>query len=113
MIDSELRVWLIEANNNPGLSECKSTALGSVLNSMMEHVVQVAVDPLFPPPPISPKLNTKYTTIPQSILEENRFELIFDQERDAVPLADIPELFFMNAEIKQDFDKKIREYEED
>jgi len=32
MIDSELRVWLIEANNNPGLSECKSTTLGRVLN---------------------------------------------------------------------------------
>jgi hypothetical protein len=59
---------------------------------MMEHVVQIAVDPLFPPPPLSTKINTKYTSIPENILQDNKFELIFDQERDARPLKDIPEL---------------------
>jgi len=53
---------------------------------MIENVIRVAVDPIFPPPNSS-KINTKHKTIPQEVLENNKFELIFDEERDRPALS--------------------------
>lgn len=111
MFDSNLKVWLIEANNNPGLSECKSPALNRVLSYMMEHMIQIAVDPLFPPPYTS-KVNTNYLQVPENMFKENKFELIFDQDRDGIELEKIEELDEINELVKIDMEKISARYED-
>jgi hypothetical protein len=49
MLDRELKPYLIEANSNPCL-EVAGTVLGRIIPSLLEQVLRVAVDPLFPPP---------------------------------------------------------------
>lgn len=53
---------------------------------MIENIIRIAVDPVFPPPNSS-KINTKHKTIPENVLENNKFELIFDEERDRPALS--------------------------
>jgi hypothetical protein len=48
--------------------------------------LRIAVDPIFPPPNSS-KINTKHKTIPEFVFENNKFELIFDEERDRPALS--------------------------
>ena len=40
---------------------------------MLENVLRIAVDPIFPPP-TSSKINTKHKFIPEGILDNNKFE---------------------------------------
>jgi hypothetical protein len=40
---------------------------------------RIAIDPIFPPPEASKWTGGKSYKIPESILEANRFELIFDE----------------------------------
>lgn len=51
LIDENFKVWLIEANTNPCL-ELSSPLLGRIIPSMLENAFRVAVDPIFPPPPL-------------------------------------------------------------
>lgn len=53
---------------------------------MLENCIRIAVDPIFPPPNSS-KINTKHKTIPEFVFENNKFELIFDEERDRPALS--------------------------
>ena len=49
MLDDKLNPFLIEANSNPCL-EVDGNVLGRVIPRMVENVLRVAVDPIFPPP---------------------------------------------------------------
>lgn len=40
---------------------------------------RIAIDPIFPPPHISKWIGGKQHNIPNNLLEENKFELIFDE----------------------------------
>mmetsp|Transcript_4990 Transcript_4990/g.4196 ORF Transcript_4990/g.4196 Transcript_4990/m.4196 type:complete len:129 (+) Transcript_4990:1647-2033(+) len=76
MIDQNFKPWLIEINTNPSLD---STAglLCKLVPEMVENVFRVAVDPLFPPPSEWPLSRRNY--IPESCLETNKWELLFDE----------------------------------
>ena len=49
MIDDSHKVYLIEVNTNP----CLGIACGlmnQIINSLIDNVFKIALDPLFPPP---------------------------------------------------------------
>ncbi len=75
MIDEDFKVWLIEANSNPCL-ECSGSLLSRLIPTLVENVMRVAIDPIFPPPNY-PK--SKKHMIPENIYENNKFELCFDE----------------------------------
>jgi hypothetical protein len=47
------------------------------MTDMIEDMLEIAVDPLFPAP-YSLKINTNYAQVPEDILKDNKFQLIFD-----------------------------------
>lgn len=49
MLDQRLNPLLIEANSNPCI-EVDGAVLGKVIPAMLENVIRVAIDPVFPPP---------------------------------------------------------------
>ena len=49
MIDENYKPWLIEVNNNPCL-ETSCLLLNKIIPSVIENVLRIAVDPMFPPP---------------------------------------------------------------
>jgi len=49
MIDEEFKVYLIEVNTNPCL-ETACPLLARLIPAMLENVLRLVVDPLFPPP---------------------------------------------------------------
>ena len=49
MIDENYKPWLIEVNNNPCL-ETSCLLLNRIIPSVVENVLRIAVDPMFPPP---------------------------------------------------------------
>jgi len=77
MIDSRFRPLLIEANSNPCL-EVNGQVLGRLIPQLIENVLRLAVDPLFPPPDNLVKSSKKLGSL--TTLETNKFELIFDQQ---------------------------------
>lgn len=72
MLDANGKVWLIEINTNPCL-ELASGYLSRLIPSMVENAFRIALDPLFPPP-----LGKSC-----EVLIDNKFELIFNQAKDA------------------------------
>jgi hypothetical protein len=84
MIDSKFRPLLIEANSNPCL-EVSGSVLGRLIPSLVENVLRLAVDPLFPPPDNLVRNSKKLGTL--TTLESNKFELIFDQQFESAPAA--------------------------
>jgi len=84
MIDEDLKPWLIEVNTNPCL-ELSSPYLARLIPAMLENAIKIAVDPLFPPPPIP---NSKKHQIPDAM--DNRFELVFNERDDASELKNLP-----------------------
>ena len=48
MIDENYKPWLIEVNNNPCL-ETSCLLLNRIIPSVVENVLRIAVDPMFPP----------------------------------------------------------------
>ena len=77
MIDEDMNPWMIEVNTNPCL-ELSSPFLARLLPAMIENALKIAVDPIFPPPPVP---NSKKHTIPDA--QDNKFELIFNERVDA------------------------------
>lgn len=74
MITKELKVSLIEANNSPSLAHSENQALNRLLEDILEHTFEVAVDPLFPP------IDSKHSSaISQNPRLSNRFELILEE----------------------------------
>jgi len=84
MIDEDMNPWLIEVNTNPCL-ELASPYLSRLIPSMLENAIKVAVDPIFPPPPMP---NSRRHQIPDAI--DNRFELVFNERDDAAELKNLP-----------------------
>lgn len=77
MIDENFKAWLIEVNTNPCL-EISSALLSKIIPNMIDNAFRIALDPLFPPPTIT---NTKKLTH-ESYFDNNKFELIFDDNDD-------------------------------
>jgi len=78
MIDDNYKPWLIEVNTNPSLC-LSSPLLVRIIPQMLENVFRIAVDPLFMPPEIKDWPATHKAIIPDNIIENNKFELIFDE----------------------------------
>ena len=51
MIDEDFNVWVIEVNTNPCF-ELSCSYLARLIPAMVENALKIAVDPLFPPPPV-------------------------------------------------------------
>lgn len=49
MLDAKMKPYLIEANSNPCL-EVDGSVLSKIIPSLIENVIRVAIDPIFPPP---------------------------------------------------------------
>ena len=49
MLDDDFKVYLIEVNTNPCLELC-SPLLKRLIPAMLENSLQIALDPVFPPP---------------------------------------------------------------
>jgi len=84
MIDEEMKPWLIEVNTNPCL-ELSSPYLARLIPAMLENSIKIAVDPMFPPPPIP---NSKKHQIPDAM--DNKYELVFNERDDAAELKNLP-----------------------
>lgn len=78
MIDESFKTWLIEINTNPSLT-IAAPLMSRLLPGLIDNVLKIAIDPIFPPPSF-PKSKKHY--IPESIYENNKFDLIFDSEMD-------------------------------
>ena len=83
MVDDDFRPWLIEVNTNPCL-ELSSPVLERLVPHLVENVLRIGLDAVFPPPDNFSN-NSKYS-IPENSLHYNKFELIFDSDRDGPAL---------------------------
>ena len=79
MIDVNFKPWLIEINTNPCL-ETSGAVLSRIIPNLIEQVFRIAIDPIYPPPIVWPK--SRRYTIPEFLFENNKFELIFDNQHD-------------------------------
>ena len=77
MIDEDMKVYLIEVNTNPCLDLC-APLLQRLIPSMLEQMVRIAVDPLFPP--IDVPAN-KRALIPDPS-SEMKFELVYNEDSE-------------------------------
>ena len=77
LVDEDFNPLLIEANNSPSLVKSENELLNSLLALVVEQVFQLAVDPVFPPPP-----GAQTQHLFADPLVGNKFELLFDEERD-------------------------------
>ena len=70
MIDENFEPWLIEINTNPCL-ELSSPLLGRIIPHLIENVMRIVVDPVFPPPEYWAA--NKKTFFTEDPLAENKF----------------------------------------
>ena len=84
ILDDNLKPYLIEANSNPAL-DATGLVLGRIIPAMLENLMRVAVDPVFPPPLNEPQ-RARYAA-PSSPFENNKFSLVYDSyfERPSAP----------------------------
>ena len=96
MLDENFKPWLIEFNANPCL-ETTCMVLNRLIIPLIENVWRIAIDPLYPPPPIgSVNLILKFKwpknkrhQVPENPYSTNKFELIFDEFYDGPALQKI------------------------
>jgi hypothetical protein len=96
MIDEDFNPWMIEVNTNPCL-ELACPFLARLIPAMIENALKIAVDPIFPPPPVP---NSKKHTLPDA--QDNKFELIFNERVDAADLKNLPIDDNMNGIIQEE-----------
>ena len=82
LVDSSFKPWLLEVNTNPCL-EVSCPVLERLIPRMLENMFRLAVDPIFQPMEEGLSRTLSYY-IPDNILENNRFELIFDSMFDRI-----------------------------
>lgn len=80
MLDSDLKVWLIEVNTNPCL-ELSAPLLARIIPAMLDNTFRIAIDPYFPDGGKRQGLSVTGEVIP-----ENKFELIFNSGVEGVVL---------------------------
>jgi len=85
MIDQNLRAWLIEVNTNPDIN-ASSPTLTRVIPPMVENALRLTIDQMYPPP--AWQMNKKLS-LPENLLENNKFELVFDEVEDGPALRNI------------------------
>ena len=83
MVDENQKVWLIEVNTNPWL-ELSSSLLSRMIPALIENVMKISIDPIFPAPEWS---NSRKGQIPD--FSENKFELVFNESTDGDQLKHI------------------------
>lgn len=76
MVDTNLKAYLIEANNSPSMGHTDNAAFNTLLESIVDDVFTVAVDPVFQAPP-----NFNGTT--SSLRPASRFQLVYEEDKDA------------------------------
>ena len=88
MVDTNMKVWLIEVNTNPCL-ELSSPLLARIIPAMLDNAFRIAVDPYFPESQKRP-----YISLTGEPLPENRFELVFHSNIEGMKLRrDLGEKF--------------------
>ncbi|CAD8199428.1 unnamed protein product [Paramecium octaurelia] len=107
MIDDNFKLWLIEANTNPCLEQ-SCPLLSRIIPTMVENLFRIAIDPIFPPPYFEEWPQNKKLFIPDNVLENNRFELIFDELIDKKAMFNL----YRDGKVEQD-GFKIEEEEEE
>lgn len=96
MIDEDLNAWMIEVNTNPCF-ELSSPYLARLIPAMVENALKIAVDPIFPPPPLPPQ---KRHQCPDAM--DNKFEMVFNERDDRNELKNLPIDDNMNGIIEED-----------
>ncbi|CAD8050087.1 unnamed protein product [Paramecium sonneborni] len=82
MIDEKFKPYLIEINTNPCL-ELSSPLLGRIIPAMVENAFRLSIDTLVPPPESSSwPPNKKHLLFYDNLLENNRFQLLFDEKEE-------------------------------
>ena len=84
MLDDNFKVYLIEVNTNPCLAQC-SPLLTRLIPELLENTLQIALDPLFPPPDNFTQINTGEK---EDLCPVNKYELIFDEQIDGAELKE-------------------------
>ena len=84
MIDENFKVYLIEVNTNPCL-ELSAPLLARLIPNMLENVLRLVVDPLFPPPE---NFSQKKHMV-NELCPENKLDLIFDERVDGPVLEEL------------------------
>lgn len=81
IVDADFKPWLLEVNTNPCL-ELSSPLLKTLIPNLIENVFRLGVDPVFRPTMFPDKEHEYW--IPEKLIENNKFELVFDSltERD-------------------------------
>eukprot|EP00347_Sterkiella_histriomuscorum_P022313 403330922 len=74
MITDDFELKLIEANTNPSIEIC-CPLLARIIPNLIDSAFKIAIDPLFPPP--SNKKNSSAWGSGNEILNEIKFELVF------------------------------------
>jgi tubulin monoglycylase TTLL3/8 len=87
MLDEDFKVYLIEVNTNPDLEVKESPILARLIPTVLDNTFQLAVDPLFPPPPGHTQSTKK--SVSYELCPENKFELVFDERVDGPGLAEV------------------------
>ncbi|CAD8118984.1 unnamed protein product [Paramecium sonneborni] len=108
MIDDNFKLWLIEANTNPCL-ELSCPLLSRIIPAMVENLFRIAIDPIFPPPYFEEWPQNKKLFIPDNVLENNRFELIFDELIEKKTMITL----YRDSKVEQDCFKIEEEEEEE
>jgi hypothetical protein len=107
MVDDNQKVWLIEVNTNPCL-ELSSSLLSRLIPALVENVVKISIDPIFPAPEWS---NSRKGQIPD--FSENKFELIFNEATDSESIKHILKQANLQDIINEEDEEEILNEEDD
>ncbi|CAD8137006.1 unnamed protein product [Paramecium pentaurelia] len=112
MIDEKFQPYLIEINTNPCL-ELSSPLLGRIIPAMVENAFRLSIDTLIPPPEQSQwPPNKKHLLFYDNMLENNRFQLIFDEREDGQELKVLYSNQLNDDQIDE-MDEEEEEYQSD